>query len=333
MKTPAFWFRPIGWQAFLLAPASWIYGWVTARRMRKPGMRLPVPVIAIGNLTAGGAGKTPTAMAIARFLINNGRKPVFISRGYGGILTGPILVDPKTHRASDVGDEPLCLAAIAPTIIARNRAEGAVLAQRNGDIIILDDALQNPDLFKAVTIAVIDGKAGFGNGLVVPAGPLRAPLDKQWPSVDGIVRIGPGDVPLPSDKPIFYATLVPDQTIIDQLKGKRLFAFAGIGRPSKFFEMLAAQGLDAAETEAFADHHPFSASDVARILENAERNGTLPVTTEKDAARLVGTAHGQRLLKAITIIPVILDAPGLMEWLDQWLASGLERFHITSAEM
>jgi tetraacyldisaccharide 4'-kinase len=317
MKAPAFWSKPVGWQAILLAPLHWIYGWLTVRRMRRMGQRLPIPVIAIGNLTAGGAGKTPTAMAIAQYLIKQGQRPVFISRGYGGTLNGPVLVDAQAHRASDVGDEPLCLAAIAPTVVARNRAEGAALAQQHGNIILLDDALQNADLAKSITIAVIDAKAGFGNGMVLPAGPLRAPLAAQWPHVDIIVLIGAGHVALPPSKPVFRASLVPDNAVIHRLASKPVLAFAGIGRPSKFFEMLETYGLSLTGRHAFADHHPFSAGETTFLLNEAKRLDAILVTTEKDAARLRATPHGQKLADVSVPVPVVLEARGLMDWIDK----------------
>jgi tetraacyldisaccharide 4'-kinase len=313
VKAPAFWSRGApGLLAHLLSPIGAIYGALTLRRMKRQGLRLDVPVIAIGNFTAGGAGKTPTAIAIGKALKERGHRPVFVTRGYGGSLAGPVLVDPARHKAADCGDEPLLLARTAPVIVSRDRAAGGKMASGLGDIVILDDALQNPDLVKDITIAVIDAGAGFGNGKVIPAGPLRAPFQVQLPFVDYVLIIGEtGGTPFPFAVPvahgkIHHGALLPDLAAIAALRGKRLFAFAGIGRPEKFFDHLRALGCDLAGTRTFADHHPYSAEEIAGILHQAKALGAVPVTTEKDAVRIAAGSN-------IAVLPVSLEAPGLIE--------------------
>lgn len=294
MRAPAFWWLPTpSLLAHLLRPASLLYGAVAARRMARAGERAPVPVICIGNFTAGGAGKTPTALALAQMLTAMGERPAFLSRGYGGRIAGPIRVSPK-HGAAEVGDEPLLLARIAPAIVSRDRPAGARLAVEDGaSVIIMDDGLQNPSLAKDLALAVVDGATGFGNGLPLPAGPLRAPIEAQWPKVGAVLVIGngaAGDAVARSaksrGKPVLRGRLTPDPVAAARLAGRSVLAFAGIGRPQKFFDTVRACGALVEVERAFADHHPFSATDLASLNDEAARRGLLLVTTEKDAARL-----------------------------------------------
>ncbi len=312
MKAPAFWSgRRPGVAAQLLRPIGTIYGAVTARRMARKGERLGIPVIAIGNFTAGGAGKTPTAIALARHLIAKGRRPVFITRGYGGRLTGPVLGDPRHHGAVDVGDEPLLLARIAPTIMSADRAAGGRRAMQHGDIIILDDALQNPGLVKDITIAVIDADAGFGNGLCLPAGPLRAPVAAQAAHVDAVLFIGKGRFERPASlaaKPWFGGELVTSEADLAPLRGQPIIAFAGIGRPGKFFAHLKAAGLDIWSAHGFGDHHDFTEAELAALAKEAKASNAILLTTEKDLARIGSAKH------CVSALPVSLEAPELMEW-------------------
>ena len=197
MRAPAFWWRPrAGPWALLLAPLGAVYGGVTAWRMGRRGGKAGVPIVCIGNFVVGGAGKTPTAIAIARLLIAGGETPVFLSRGYGGSLSSssrPVRVDPARHTVSHVGDEPLLLARIAPTIVAARREWGARAAREAGaSVVVMDDGLQNAALCKDLAIAVVDGASGIGNGLAIPAGPLRAPLGAQMRHIDALVVIGSG---------------------------------------------------------------------------------------------------------------------------------------------
>ena len=293
MRPPGFWSRPPSHPlARLLAPIGALYGRLTAARMDRPGQPAGCPVICVGNLTLGGAGKTPTALALAAMLREAGFKPAFLSRGYGGRETGPLVVDPARHDASQVGDEPLLLAAQALTIIARDRPAGAALCRAQGaDVVVMDDGLQNPSLAKDFSLAVVDAGAGIGNGLTFPAGPLRVPLARQWKHVHALVLIGdgaPGEA-LASEAesrglPVHRARLEPERP--EDFAGSRVLAFAGIGRPEKFFATLREVGADLVETRAFPDHHPFAEADLKGLAETARRLRARLVTTQKDSVRL-----------------------------------------------
>ena len=281
MREPGFWWRDAGVAARLLAPAAAAYGFVAARRMAQPGWRAGVPVLCIGNFTVGGSGKTPTAIAVARFLAKAGRRPFFLSRGYGGTLAGPVRVDAQSAAA--VGDEPLLLARVAPTIVARDRPAGARAAIAAGaDLIVMDDGWQNPSLAKDLAIAVLDGRRGIGNGCVFPAGPLRAPLASQLDHADALLVIGPpGPAAMPAIAaaerrrlPRFAGALVPDPAILDRLAGARVLAFAGIADPDKFFATLEANGIAVAARRGFPDHHRFAPEEIARLLAEADAAAT-----------------------------------------------------------
>ena len=293
MRPPAFWSKtPSHPLARLLTPAGAAYGRLTAARMDRPGARAPCPVICIGNFTLGGAGKTPTAICLARMLAEIGARPAFLSRGYGGNLSGPVLVEPGRHGAEAVGDEPLLLVRHALTVVARDRPSGARLcAEQGAEVIVMDDGLQNPSLAKDLALAVVDAGAGLGNGLTFPAGPLRVPLDRQWPHVGGLVLIGegtPGERVAEAAKarglPVHRSRLVPEAA--SDLAGRRVVAFAGIGRPEKFFETLRGLGAEIAGTRAFPDHHRFAQTELAELAATAECLDAVLVTTEKDAVRL-----------------------------------------------
>ncbi len=289
MRAPPFWWRPPGLLATLLSPLGGIYGAITAARMARAGASATVPVICIGNLTAGGTGKTPTAIHVAERLRALGRRPVFLTRGYGGRTVGPTTVDPARHGPDDVGDEPLLLAATAPTVVARDRVAGAAAAAMLGDVVIMDDGLQNPALHKTFALAVVDGAVGFGNGRCIPAGPLRAPVADQLPFVDAFVVIGPNetaDVSQEWGKPVLTGALVPDPAVAAILAGRDVFAFAGIGRPEKFFATLRTVGATVLRTRALPDHHVYARDDVEALLREAERKGLVPVTTAKDMVKI-----------------------------------------------
>jgi tetraacyldisaccharide 4'-kinase len=298
MRAPDFWWRakPSLLSALLL-PTSLVYGAIAAGRMRRRGEIAALPVICIGNFTAGGAGKTPTAIAVAEILAASGELPAFLSRGYGGREAGPLQVEPR-HTSQDVGDEPRLLARIGTTIVSRDRPAGACLAVESGaTAIVMDDGLQNPSLVKDCTIAVIDGAAGIGNGLAIPSGPLRAPMGAQWPAVDAVLIIGEGaageSITLDAKrhgKRVFAGRLVPDEACLASLRDARVLAFAGIGRPEKFFDTLRASGIVVEETRSFADHHAYTAAEITTLMRLAESRGLTPVTTEKDMARLSGAA-------------------------------------------
>jgi tetraacyldisaccharide 4'-kinase len=289
MQAPGFWWRKSGAAAALLSPLAAIYGSVAARRLAQSGERTGVPVICIGNPTVGGAGKTPTAIAVARMLISAGERPAFLTRGFGGRLAGPVIVEPS-HAAAEVGDEPLLLARVAPTVVSRDRVAGARHAIAAGaTTIVMDDGFQNPWLAKDLSILVIDGTRGIGNGHVIPAGPLRAPLAPQLGRAHAILIVGDGAGALPATNlPTFHARLAPDRAALGALAGRRVLAFAGIGDPQKFFATLAAAGINPQIQRGFADHHRYRADEAAALLAEAERHGLALVTTEKDLARLQG---------------------------------------------
>lgn len=309
MRAPGFWSgSPAHPAARLLAPLGGLYGRMTAARMDRPGERAPCPVMCIGNFTLGGAGKTPTALRIAALLQSIGARPGFLTRGYGGRLRGPVQVDRARHGAADTGDEPLLLSRVAPTILARDRPAGARLCAELGiDVVVMDDGLQNPSLAKDLALAVVDAGAGIGNGLTFPAGPLRAPLERQWRHVHGLVLIGagaPGDLIAEEAArrglAVHRASLEPVAGSAG-FDGRSVLAFAGIGRPDKFFETLGATGARIAATRAFPDHHAYRRSDLDVLAAEALRLGADLVTTEKDAVRLpTDFAH------RVAILPVVL---------------------------
>ncbi|WP_293867068.1 tetraacyldisaccharide 4'-kinase [uncultured Alsobacter sp.] len=312
MRAPAFWWRPHSLPATLLAPLGWIYGAVTARRMARAGQKASLPVVCIGNFVAGGAGKTPTAIAVARDLAALGRRPVFLSRGYGGSLAGPVVVDPAVHAADECGDEPLLLARVAPVVVATDRAAGAALAARHGDVIVMDDGLQNPTLQKDLRLAVVDGESGVGNGACVPAGPLRAPLARQLPHVDAVIVIGAGSAgdrvaaqAAQAGVDVLRARLEADATVAGRLAGRSVLAFAGIGRPEKFWASLDRAGARVTATRAFPDHHAYASAEIAGLLGEASAKGLLAVTTEKDWVRLAGVATPDQMSR-IAVLPVTL---------------------------
>ena len=289
MRAPAFWSED-SFISRLLSPIGCAYGFAAAARSRraKPA-RVNRPVICIGNLVAGGAGKTPIALAVAERLSTRGLKPHFLTRGYGGRIVGPHRVEPDQHRAADVGDEALLLAQRATTWISRDRAAGAQAAERDGaDIIVMDDGLQNHGLVKDLSLVVIDGAYGIGNGRVIPAGPLREFRQDGLARADGIVVLGAVSgktaAILPDSVPVFEASLVPTRDFGKD--GAAVVAFAGIGRPSKFFDTLSASGAQVIENRSFPDHHVYAKSEIAALKSLAARHGATLVTTEKDFIRL-----------------------------------------------
>ena len=314
MVPPSFWWREGSVAARLLAPLAAVYGAVAARRLALPGKRAGVPVLCVGNLTLGGAGKTPTALAVARMLIAEGARPFFLTRGYGGQLGGPIEVDPSRHTASDVGDEPFLLARLAPVTVARDRVAGAIAAREAGaSVVVMDDGFQNPALAKDIALLVVDARRGIGNGKIFPAGPLRAPLDAQLGRAQGLIVIGQGTGAAALMKAararglaMFAGTLEPDGAAISTLRGRKVLAFAGIGDPEKFFLTLAAAGIDAPVKRSFADHHRYRAADAAALIDEAERAGLTLVTTEKDRVRMAGDAALTVLSERVMTLPVTL---------------------------
>jgi tetraacyldisaccharide 4'-kinase len=295
MRAPGFWSRPPGFEAAVLAPASALWrcgGWLRGR-MARP-VRTPIPVICVGNLTAGGAGKTPTAIALLQRLAARGADPAAISRGHGGTERGPHRVDATHDAAARVGDEPLLLAVWAPVWVARNRAAGALAAAAAGArVAVLDDGHQNPGLVKDLSLVVVDAGAGFGNGRVIPAGPLREPVAAGLARADAVVLIGEDDQaaatlaqwPALCALPVLRARLKPLAAGLP-LAGEKVVAFAGIGRPGKFFDTLRAMGARLVATHAFADHAPYPPAILRRMKAQATAADAMLVTTEKDQVRL-----------------------------------------------
>ncbi|WP_299836412.1 tetraacyldisaccharide 4'-kinase [uncultured Jannaschia sp.] len=308
MKAPGFWSRPPGPLSHLLSPLGALYARGTARRVARAGARVGVPVICVGNLTAGGAGKTPTVIALAERLAARGVAVHVVSRGHGGRLEGPVQVDAARHDAAEVGDEPLLLAAFAPTWVAKDRAAGARAAVAAGaQAVLLDDGFQNPALVKDLSIVVVDAGAGFGNGRVIPAGPLREPVAAGLARADLTLTIGDGTVALPDEPPRLRGHLVPLRTGMDWA-GLPVFAFAGIGRPEKFFDTLRTLGVELRGTEALSDHQPLTPALLRRLGERAAKLSAQPVTTEKDAVRLPPALRG-RVLTLPVRLEIEDDAP------------------------
>jgi tetraacyldisaccharide 4'-kinase len=271
-----------------------------------------LPVVCVGNFTVGGAGKTPTAIAVAELLAAAGEIPAFLSRGYGGTEPGPVQVRP-THTSREVGDEPCLLAGTAPVIVSRDRLAGARMAFEAGaTLIVMDDGLQNPSLIKDCTIAVVDGPTGIGNARPLPAGPLRAPMEAQWAGIDAVVIIGEGAagerVAVDAErlgKKVFTGRLVPDKSNLRPLRDARVLAFAGIGRPEKFFATLREAGIAVEDTRGFPDHHAYTAAEIDSLMRLAESRDLIPVTTEKDFTRLSGL--GLPNWPALTVLRVALQ--------------------------
>jgi tetraacyldisaccharide 4'-kinase len=315
MREPAFWWREAGLAASLLAPLAAVYGAVAAARLTQRGARAAVPVVCVGNPTVGGAGKTPLVLRLARLLQDAGDRPVLLSRGYGGSLEGPLRVDPARHHAADVGDEPLLLARAAPTFVARDRVLGAQAAVAAGaGLIVMDDGFQNPSLQKTFSVLVVDGRRGIGNGRVVPAGPLRAPLAAQLARADALVVVGSSDAgervvtaARGHGVPVFDAALAPDAAAVAALAGTRVLGFAGIGDPQKLFGTLASAGVAVAATRSFPDHHRYTAADANMLCKAAERGALTLVTTEKDLVRMQGDAQLTTLAARARALPVTLE--------------------------
>lgn len=318
MRAPRFWDNPPerpGAAVRMLAPLSWIWAARTRRRLAAAaGARVDVPVVCIGNLTVGGTGKTPAVIALCERLLGRDHAPSVISRGHGGSLHGPVRVDPTRHAAGEVGDEPLLLAAFGPVWIGRDRAATARAAVADGaDVLVMDDGFQNPALGKDLSIIVVDARHGFGNGRVMPAGPLREPVAEGLARADLTLVLGDlasraklsQDWPALSALPMLAGALEPLPTGMDW-RGLRAVAFAGIGRPEKFFATLRDLGADVVAAHGFADHASFDPRVLARLAAEAKAAGAQLVTTEKDAVRLPPA-----FLRDVLVLPVRLA-------LDDW---------------
>lgn len=332
LDEPSWWYsgRHDDWRARALQPVARVYGWAAKRRFaRAKPFRADLPVICVGNFTAGGTGKTPLSLLLAEMLRELGKAPVFLTRGYSGSMTGPDWVDPGVHSARDAGDEPLLLAAAAPTMISRDRAAGArAIAARvpQADVIIMDDGLQNPALHKDLRLAVIDGLRGVGNGEIIPAGPLRTPLSFQYAMTDAIIvncppsTAGTDATGTGAAEPAVLAQLrqtfpgpvlaaTPEPTgDTTWLMGTPVIAFAGIANPQRFFRLLESLGAQLVETLAYRDHHSFTSAEVSDLLARARKSGAQLVTTEKDFVRLAekGETASARLRQATRTLPIRL---------------------------
>ncbi len=324
MRAPGFWQRPAGVLSTALAPLGALYAAGTARRLAKgDAARVGVPVICVGNLSAGGTGKTPTVIALAERLSARGVQAHVVSRGHGGTVAGPHRVVEAKDRADQVGDEPLLLAAFLPVWVAKDRLAGAQAAVAAGaEAILLDDGFQNPALHKDLSIVVVDAARGFGNGRVIPAGPLREPVATGLARADLLLSIGPEAAQARfrdrwQDRitvPHLTGHLAPLPTGLP-FEGLPVLAFAGIGYPEKFFATLRAMGVDLKHGEALSDHQPLTEALMARLEQDAVRLGAQLVTTEKDAVRLP-----RRFRQKVLTVPVRLR-------IDDWgpLDAGLNR--------
>jgi tetraacyldisaccharide 4'-kinase len=309
MHAPEFWHRP-GWPSLALEPLAQAYAAAgMLRRVLAKPVKAPVPVVCVGNLVVGGAGKTPVTLELARLLTLRGHRPQILTRGYGGSLAGPVRVDPATHDFRAVGDEALLLAEAAPTWVARDRPAGArAAAEAGADLILMDDGLQNPSLAKDLALIVVDAGYGFGNGRVMPAGPLRESRLGGLKRAQAAVLIGTDAMKIGAELarhlPVARARLVPSGDAAPW-RGRRVVAFAGIGRPQKFFDSLTALGADLVAGIGFPDHHPYAPGEMADLIAQAERAEATPVTTTKDWVRLPADLRAR-----VETLPVRLDWAG-----------------------
>ncbi|WP_416897590.1 MAG: tetraacyldisaccharide 4'-kinase [Minwuia sp.] len=329
MRAPGFWRRGgARLPGLLLSPLGWV--WQTGAALKRMGVRprtAPRPVVCVGNLTAGGAGKTPTVMLIASWFRDRGVTPGVLLRGYGGSLSGsmPVPVDPATHTAAEVGDEALLHSRLAPTVICTARVAGAEALAAHCDVILMDDGHQNFALIKDLSIVVADAVDGFGNGRILPAGPLRESIAAGLGRANALIAIGDG-MPDPRIKraslPVLRGRLVPSDDA-ERLSGRRVLGFSGIGRPQKFRDTLEQLGAEITGFEAFADHHPYTAAEVDRLKQAAAHSRAELVTTAKDAVRLT---PDMRDGVGVVDIRLALDQPDMLDrLLDPVLAAVSKR--------
>jgi len=311
MRAPDFWGEEPGFLAELLTPIGAALDAVgRLRRAVVHPYRAPSPVICIGNLVAGGSGKTPAALSLAGILAARGIEAAIVMRGYGGSLAGPLRVDPQRHDAAAVGDEALLAAAQAPCWVARDRAAGVREAATHGAaVIILDDGFQNPHVAKNRSLVVVDADYGFGNGRLIPAGPLRERIADGLDRADAIVLIGDSTVSIAASTPVLHAALEP--TAGDRFAGAPVVAFAGIGRPGKFFASLRELGATLVAERGFPDHHVYRAAELAALRREAKAAGALLITTRKDWVRLPASERAGIEVLDVTLRwrdPAALDA-------------------------
>lgn len=283
MKAPFFWYQSQGFFSSLLLPLGWLYGRAgKIRSASKKTKRFEIPIISIGNIVCGGAGKTPTAIALAQLLQERGYTIHFVTRGYGGKEKGPLLVTPSHHIAEHVGDEALLLAQHAPTWVAKKRSDGVQKAiEKGAQLIILDDGHQTTGLYKDVSLVVVDLFQGFGNGCVIPAGPLREDLSGGLKRADGFIGIGKGTVK--GLQPFFKAKSVPHPLT---LPTKRVIAFCGLGFPQKFYMSLETAGFELVLTDTFPDHYQYTNDDLLSLQKLAHKHDSALITTRKDWVKI-----------------------------------------------
>ena len=292
IKTPDFW-TSRGPVSVILLPAACLWAVLTAiRNLLAHETRAALPIICVGNISVGGTGKTPISALLYDQLIARGHKPAILIRGYGGTARQPLWVDHSLHHASEVGDEALMLSESRNVLVARDRINGAaeIAATDNHDVILMDDGLQHPYITKDFSIGVFDGNVGIGNGWLLPAGPLRTGLKSGIKTIDAAIINGTDDTGLatriPNEITLYHGHLTADQSLVDRLNGDPVLAFAGIGRPNRFFTTLRNAGANIVHQLAFADHHPYSEADLTRLQEDAGRLGAILMTTKKDWVRL-----------------------------------------------
>lgn len=313
MRAPEFW-KTRGPAARLLAPLGRLYGASVAFKARRARPFDPgVPVICVGNLTAGGSGKTPIAIAIAHALMARGRRPFFLTRGYGGSEKGPAMAA-RVHSAARMGDEALLLTRTAPTVVSRDRAAGARLAVDKGaDVIVMDDGHQNFALRKSLSLVMVDAQAGFANGLMIPAGPLREPVAQGLVRADAVILAGDGTPDLQGyGGPVLRAHVTGDGSAF---AGQSVFAFAGIGRPEKFVASLQDSGAEVVGSCFFADHHPYAEGEIEQLKIIA--GGATLVTTEKDFVRL--SIEQRQAIRVLKVKARFKDETALARLLDRTL--------------
>ncbi|MSP80587.1 MAG: tetraacyldisaccharide 4'-kinase [Rhodospirillales bacterium] len=328
MRAPEFWTgAENAWFARALAPLA--LAWAAAGRVRRalvPSFRAEAKVLCVGNLVAGGAGKTPLALDLARRILHRGHSVHILARGYGGTLSGPVKVDLARHKFTEVGDEALLLARLAATWVGRDRAAAARVACADGArVLVMDDGFQNPSLTKDFSVLAVDGAVGFGNGRVMPAGPLRESLEHGLARADAAVIFG-ADArnaasrirALRPELAVLQARFAPGPEAA-RLKGRPALAFAGIGRPEKFFATAREAGVLVLKTADFPDHHVYSDSDLAGIFRRAAALGAVPLTTAKDAARMPPSARAA--LEVLTMTLVWEDEAALEALLHRFLRS------------
>ncbi len=305
MKTPKYW-QSNSFISKLLAPLSKLYGAATKLRLKlHQPQKTSVPVICVGNITAGGTGKTPVSISLAKMLATSMYHPIFVTRGYGGRLQN-VLVNNKKHTAQDVGDEPLLLAEQAPVVVNADRYAGAELAVKEGaDVVIMDDGFQNPTLHKDLSFLVFDGHYGIGNGKIIPSGPLRETFEDGIKRADALIILGKDKHELVkrAELPVFFGHTEPVQTTVSDVN---VLAFAGIGHPQKFYHTLKQQGFNVVETLDFPDHHFYTGNEIEKILQKAKELKAEVYTTSKDFVKIPTLYH-----KSINVleVAVVWDKP------------------------